>query len=105
MLGHKEMELLGQVQRKTTKLVRGLEKVRQQAEEVIIEYAQLEGSSIPIPGHAQHQPQGSLHMPESTVSTLLEFCQAWGSDHLSLFQGSTTLWVKKIFVISNLNLP
>ncbi|KAF4790954.1 hypothetical protein TURU_136137 [Turdus rufiventris] len=50
----KEMELLEQVQRKATKLVRELEMVREQAKKVhrITEYPQLEESSSPTPGPA-----------------------------------------------------
>ena len=46
-------------------------------------------------------------MSEDTVQSLLEHCQAWGRDTSlgSLFQCSTTLWGKNLFLMSSLNFP
>lgn len=55
----------------------------------------------------QRIPQQSHPVPESNVQTLLYLRQAGGCDPIpgELLQCQTTLWVKNLFLVSNLNFP
>lgn len=75
------------------------------------EHPELEGTDqdhrVQIPALHKGQPQESYHLPERIVQMLLELWQAWSCNHFPMEPNpvSVALWMKNLFLISNLNLP